>query len=148
MDYHPWGCKELEAADLTSAENTDNNCWNLTFRVKDGYEGVVKLQAQREDEEWKDTGYSVTLAIAPPLAGVETPAAEEIPAAGDPEEILAADSAEESGEIPEDGDRLQAEDLQEIPGENLTGSADASKTFALSTEVSFLLRFWAAWNAI
>ena len=113
------------AADLTSAENTDNNCWNLTFRVKDGYEGLVKLQAQREDEEWKDTGYSVTLAIAPPLAGVETPAAEEIPAAGDPEEIPAADSAEESGEIPEDGDGLQAEDLQEIPGENLTGSADA-----------------------
>ena len=62
-------------ADQILKENTENNIWTLTLRVKDGYEGVVKLQALREEGKWMDTEHSVTLAIAPPLAasGSATP---------------------------------------------------------------------------
>ena len=90
------------AAEATSVENTDNNCWNLTFRVRDGYEGLVRLQAQPEDGEWKDTDRSVVLAIAPPLAGTETSGTEEIPADGDPEgsgESAGPESGTADGEI-------------------------------------------------
>ncbi len=66
-------------ADLTQAENTEKNYWTLTLRVKDGYEGLVKLQTKRERETWMDTEYTANLEIAPPLAGSETPAPEKTP---------------------------------------------------------------------
>ena len=72
--------KEM-AADLTLAENTDKNYWTLTLRVRDGYEGLVKLQTRRERETWMDTEYSANLEIAPPLAGSETPVPAETPQA-------------------------------------------------------------------
>ncbi len=79
-------------ADLTLVENTDNDCWTLTLRVRDGFEGLVKLQARRDDETWLDTEFTANLEIAPPLAGSETPAPETAPA---PEPEEASDPAPE-----------------------------------------------------
>ena len=65
------------AAELTSVENTDNNYWTLTMRVKDGYEGQIRLQTRRERQVWMDTDYSVDLHIAP-LTGSEASSPEGI----------------------------------------------------------------------
>ena len=92
------------AADMTLVENTDNNCWTLTLRVRDGYEGLVELQTKRERENWMSTDYSAILEIAPPLAGGETAVPEEIPeteAAEEPGEEPDGEDGEASGEIPE-----------------------------------------------
>ena len=67
--------------DQTRVENTDNNFWTLTFHVKDGYEGLVRLQTQRKGGAWEDTEYTADLKIAPPLAGSETPVPEKTTAA-------------------------------------------------------------------
>ena len=92
------------AADMTLVENTDNNCWTLTLRVRDGYEGLVELQTKRERENWMSTDYSAILEIAPPLAGGETAVPEEIPeteAAEEPGKEPDGEDGEASGEIPE-----------------------------------------------
>ena len=65
--------------ELTRVKNTDNNFWTLTFHVKDGYEGLVRLQTKRTDGAWEDTEYTADLKIAPPLAGSETPVPEATP---------------------------------------------------------------------
>ena len=83
------------ATDLARAENTDNNCWTLTLRIKDGYEGAVLLQTRREHEDWTDTEYSTNLEIAPPLAGSETPVPEK--------EDSGRETPEDSGEAPDAG---------------------------------------------
>ncbi len=82
------------AADLTRVANTDNNCWTLTLRVRDGYEGTLKLQTRRAREDWMDTDYSANLEIAPPLAGNDIPGPELIPDEETPE---APEDAEENG---------------------------------------------------
>ena len=110
---------DLEAAS-TLVENTDSNLWTLTFPVRDGYEGLVKLQTRKAGGEWADTECTAAVAIAPPLAGTDntaTPEPQEIPgspageaeAAGDAE--AAADAGDpatdEAGENPEDfGDEM------------------------------------------
>ena len=76
--------RELEAGQ-TKAENSENTVWTLTFRVRDGYEGVVKLQAAREGSQWTDTEYSTSLEIAPPLAATPTPEPAEASAGAQPE---------------------------------------------------------------
>ncbi len=83
------------AADLTRVVNTDNKCWTLTLRVKDGYEGMLKLQTRRARESWMDTDYSANLEIAPPLAGNGIPGPETVPEEASGEEPEAA--AEEDG---------------------------------------------------
>ncbi len=83
------------AADLTLVENTDNNCWTLTLRVRDGYEGLVELQTKRERENWMSTEYSAILEIAPPLAGGETAVPDEIPETETTEEPGAEPDAED-----------------------------------------------------
>ena len=100
------------AAELTRVENTDNNCWTLTLRVRDGYEGLVELQTRREHESWISTEYSAILEIAPPLAGGDTAAAGEIPE---------TQTAEEPGEEP-DGE-LNGED-GEASGRNPEGEPE------------------------
>ena len=70
--------KDLEAGQAL-AENSGSNYWTLTFRVRDGYEGLVRLQTRREGGEWTDTEYSASLEIAPPLSAAE-PAVTPVPA--------------------------------------------------------------------
>ncbi len=95
---------ELEAGQ-TKAENSENTAWTLTFRVRDGYEGIVKLQAAREGSQWTDTEYSASLEIAPPLASTPTPEpAGEVPAAAQPDGQQpepAAETETPAGEDPE-----------------------------------------------
>lgn len=64
-------------AETTLAENAESNLWTLTFRVRDGYEGLVKLQTRKAGGEWEDTEYSAELAIAPPVNATASPAQSE-----------------------------------------------------------------------
>ena len=91
--------------DQTRVENTDNNFWTLTFHVKDGYEGLVRLQTQRKGGAWEDTEYTADLKIAPPLAGSETPV---------PEKTTAA----EETAVPDRGAEKQNGGEKEAVGEN------------------------------
>ena len=116
---------DLEAVQAL-AENSGSNYWTLTFRVKDGYEGLVKLQSRTgEDAEWQDTEYSATLEIAPPLAAAEptgTPVPEELERPeeipGEATEAPAETAGNESGEGTD-------EDLAEGTGED--GAEDAGE---------------------
>ena len=92
--------------DQTRVENTDNNFWTLTFHVKDGYEGLVRLQTQRKGGAWEDTEYTADLKIAPPLAGSETPVPEKTTAA---EETAVPDRGAEKQNS--DGTGADAEDF-------------------------------------
>lgn len=92
--------------DQTRVENTDNNFWTLTFHVKDGYEGLVRLQTQRKGGAWEDTEYTADLKIAPPLAGSETPLPEKTTAA---EETAVPDRGAEKQNS--DGTGADAEDF-------------------------------------
>ena len=104
------------AADLTSAKNTENNCWTLTLRVREGYEGLVKLQTRRERETWMDTEYSAGLKIAPPLAGNETPAPEKTtePEAEERSETVTETEAETpASELPDESGEENREGIDE-----------------------------------
>jgi hypothetical protein len=125
--------------DLTRVENTDNNFWTLTFHVKDGYEGLVRLQAKRTDGTWVDTEYTAELKIAPPLAGSETPVPKETAAPDKGTEEVAgtakaaavsdkgseetAGSAKETTE--ENEGREQSGETAEITGNTDGAGADA-----------------------
>ena len=107
-------------AELTRVENTDNNLFTLTMHVRDGYEGVVRLQAKGAgQEEWTETDYSATLGIAPPLTATDVttaPAAAvvtEAPAntANADIEDVAPVNPDESGDIGDIGD----EDVIDLP---------------------------------
>lgn len=110
---------DLEAVQAL-VENSDNNCWTLTFRVRDGYEGLVRLQMRLQDGEWKDTDYSASLEIAPPLAAAEAtlnPASEQpdsIHIAG-ADEIPDSETGDETGDEPGDepGDESGEEGMDE-----------------------------------
>ena len=80
----------------TRVENSDNDLWTFTMRVKSGYEGEVQLQAKRDGQDWVETDYSATLAIAPPLNMPD----------GDPEE---------EGEIPPAEDGTPEGGAEDIP---------------------------------
>ena len=126
---------DLEAVQ-TLAENSDSNYWTMTFRVKDGYEGLVRLQTRREDGEWKDTDYSAVLQIAPPLTAEAAAAdqaqpeataevlndATEAPAetAGDETETVGDETETAGDETETSGDETGGEDGEE-PGEELGG---------------------------
>jgi len=88
---------DLEA-DQTFVENTGSNFWTLTMRVKNGYEGLVRLQIGRSDGEWTDTEYTASVAIAPPLAGADTTPTPVPTATPAPAETPAAEA--EGGDIP------------------------------------------------
>lgn len=131
-------------AELTRVENTENNIWTLTMRVRDGYEGLVRLQTLRESGTWQDTEYSEVLDIAPPLAsetGTEGNAlpeeenpAEEIPteteepaATEEPgsEEFPAEETAEEtSGDMPEEAAKENAEEATDKTAEDTGNYGD------------------------
>lgn len=108
------------AADLTLVENTDNNCWTLTLRVRDGYEGLVELQTKRERENWMDTEYSAILEIAPPLAGGETAV---------PEEIPETETVEETGEEPDGEDEEASGETPEGEPEEPASETDSAEAF-------------------
>ena len=112
---------DLEAGQ-TLVENTGSNFWTLTFRIRNGYEGLVKLQTRREGGEWTDTEYSVQVEIAPPLAAAdttETPVPETTPA---PTEVPADMNGDGQGEDP--GDEPEGEPAGE-PGEEDEAPGDA-----------------------
>lgn len=97
---------------ITRVENTENNVWTLTLRVKDGYEGTLLLQTRREGEPWQGTEYSAPLSVIsggltdssePPIATL-APNEEETP---EPPE---ADSASETKALSEDTDAAGAAD--------------------------------------
>ena len=121
--------RELEAGQ-TKAENSENTAWTLTFRVRDGYEGIVKLQAAREGSQWMDTEYSASLEVAPPLAATPTPEPAEIPAgenpdgqgtepAGEPE--TPAGEEPETAVDPESGKESGSGEIPENFGDDMWG---------------------------
>ena len=84
----------------TLVANAENNVWNLTLRVKDGYEGTLKLQTKRNRETWKDTEYSADLAISGSDAAGTGEAAE---ISGAPETAAQPETTgEDTGNPPED----------------------------------------------
>ena len=108
------------------AENSDGNYWTLTFRVKDGYEGLVKLQTRPDgSEEWKDTEYTAALAIAPPLAAAA--ATQEPAPTEEPEKTLEEYPEETPEAVPENAaEEPAAEGSEETeePGEAETAGGE------------------------
>ena len=108
----------------TRVENTDNDLWTLTMRIKSGYEGDVLLQAKREGQDWTDTVYSASLAVAPPLNMTEEdPGTEgEIPPSEDSEETVPPENPE--GNPEEDGEDATPEKAAENPEEDPENDPD------------------------
>ncbi len=93
-------------AELTQAVNTENTIWTLTFRVLNGYEGVVRLQTLRDGEDWAETDYSEALNIPPsPAAPAETPVPESTA------EATATPGPEKAPEKRSDGEQEEAQNV-------------------------------------
>ena len=54
-------------------DNAENTIWSMTMRIRDGYEGMVRLQTRTGQGDWADTEYTANVQIAPALAGTESP---------------------------------------------------------------------------
>ncbi len=105
----------------TGENNADENIWTLRMHVENGYEGELRLQVFRSEEEgWQDTEYSTeVLVMTSPYAepaGPDDGGAQPEPETGEGEE-----TAELSGE-PEG----QAEDALMPDGTDAEGKADGA----------------------
>ena len=105
----------------TGENNTDENIWTLRMHVENGYEGELRLQVFRSEEEgWQDTEYSTeVLVMTPPYA---EPAGPDDGGTQPEPETDEGEAAEDLSGEPED----QAEDALMPDGTDTEGEADGA----------------------
>ncbi len=105
----------------TGENNADENIWTLRMHVENGYEGELRLQVFRSEEEgWQDTEYSTeVLVMTPPYAEPAGPDDDGVQP--EPE----TDEGKETEDLPGEPDG-QAEDALMPDGTDTEGEADGT----------------------
>ncbi len=116
-------------AEATRVDNAENTIWSMTMRIRDGYEGMVRLQTRTGQGDWADTEYTANVQIAPALTGTETPETPSPETTASPEGK--AEGTGEEGFSPADGD--PAEELPEETAEEI-GAAEGKPEEPAETE--------------